>query len=459
MPGWALGTVLWTAASLIRAFAQEAPPTASAGVDATAHAAPPTAEPSTTRTPHFLAHGLQGPDRVRLLAWAEEVYGRIEEFIRQPIPFSPQEPLPLFLQAAPDEPEGALHLEWVEGPSVRQPRLFLRRPDRVDQEDLLETLTQALLMRVVQTRSDDPARSAAVLPAWMSVGVAQNLYPRLRARNRALLAGRARRGETFCAETLLTLNTLPRGRAVEKAACGLLLEWLATTLGFPGLVDSLFNRWAAGASVPPGDVAATLFPGAEQPATALEQAWQEWLKRKLSQPQDWGRLTTEDVQALRAVLTPKAHALAAPLPKDLPPIWPPALLVQHLGEAWVMEEAAALRTQLERLGMGKPPEYTKALAPWKTLYAVLSRPRPASLWSRLVPGAGRRRATRLLRAAEKNLDEFARLMEARRLFLDEAEQALAAERDRPPDAARAEPPDSDGPPRDANKLDSPPGNE
>lgn len=109
---------------------------------------------------------------------------------------------------------------WVDG--MLQQRLILGRGDELDREDALEGLVWLLLNRwPIQRQSGaDRARELATVPDWLSVGVAQNLYAELRARNAATIQTRWREDRLTAWPELVEGEFLPPagGRPRPKPA-------------------------------------------------------------------------------------------------------------------------------------------------------------------------------------------------------------------------------------------------
>lgn len=117
-------------------------------------------------------------------------------------------------------------------------KLIIVNSDRVDQEDVLEGLCWLLLNRYIimkQPRGEDPES----MPDWLSTGLAQHLYPRLRKRNHDAVTALLEESTPVAVEALVSLTYLPYGRWLNKIYLGVFAGWL---LDAPDAVQRL-GKW------------------------------------------------------------------------------------------------------------------------------------------------------------------------------------------------------------------------
>ena len=188
-----------------------------------------------------------GPDPAQNLhfaTWLDRNLNRLEKVVGGTIPFTRGTGLRLVLDPAVQS-SGAGEVKVEKSFRVRNrpfnQELVVSYRGLLDQEDVQEGLTDLLLHRLLSTQKR--ARPSAV-PAWLSVGVAQNLFPDTRIRNRQALLKQWRQGQRISLIDLVMLDALREGRWLEKAAAGEFVNFLKDRLGSSLWRDliSLMNR-------------------------------------------------------------------------------------------------------------------------------------------------------------------------------------------------------------------------
>lgn len=382
----------------------------------------------------FVVKGLPSAEALSLTVACEEAAGRLEELLRQPLPLFHNQPLVISARADAAEPRGRVTRAqgWTDRGLAQQ--LDLVNVERVDQEDLLEALTGLLVNRYLVERQTARRATPADAPAWLSVGLAQNLYASLRARNARLVLQRWTEEQSLSAAGILALRHLPDGRWSEKAFCGVFTDWL---LSFPA-AESPWDRLAP-ALAGPDPVTAPRLAGVllgREDVRELEKHWELWIARQKQVRRIGEADAVDSLGELEARLVvrpaewPELEALG------LPEILTCSQWIDYRGESWMPSLVRRLEVSLGALGFGLDDElrrvrdlyvaYVSALAPRPVpgLFGWLraSRPNEALLRERL-------------RAAEEALAAYKSVRGDRLRFVDEAEAEFG-----PPPAAPEEMP-------------------
>lgn len=397
---------------------------------AAAGAGTPAEESASHTPPHavfsasrrFVVKGLPSADALALALAAEDAAGRLEAFLGKPIPFSRNQPVVLAARAGPAEAPGrAVAVEGWTDRGLTQ-KLDITNVERLDQEDLLEALGGLLVNRYLATRQRPPARRAelAEAPAWLSVGLAQNLYQSLRARNARLALKRWEEDRPLSVSDILALRYLPEGRWSEKAFCGVFVDWLFSAPADPGRWDRLADA-SAESPVLTASVLARVVLQRDDPRE-LEKHWELWLARQ-TQVRRMGESSAADTLAeFEERLTARPGEWPEVRAPDLPETLTMGELIPYRTEPWMPAVVLRLQVGLGTQGFGMDYGLRRVRDLYLAYLSALVPGRPPGLFGWLRPSrSGEVRVRERLRAADEALAAYKEEQRARALFVDEAE--------------------------------------
>jgi hypothetical protein len=322
-------------------------------------------------------------------------------------------PLPVEI-AVTNAPAFRPVFEWrtdARGRTVQ--RLVIGDPERIDQEDLLELFCRLILNEFAAGPAAERGepRGAVTVPDWLSVGVAQNLYPALRTRNGQIVGTLVAQRAVPPFVTLLTWLHLPEGRHNEKAICGLMLQWLLGRSDGAATVKALIKRAAQGAPPTMADVATLMSAGS---AAELEQEWQRWIGRQERIVRRGDETPADQLQKLRQQLIVTGDELRYAGCPDIRPPQTPADLLELRTADWMPTLAAFKAEQLTRTALGKDAEYAAVVTKYCDYLDGLKR--------RMWPYRLRQR----LQRAEKALTKLEKTVALRDAYLTRLEQTRRA---------------------------------
>lgn len=368
---------------------------------------------STTR--RFMVSGFGPAAAADLARWAEEVARRLEGYLG-PIPL--ERGWYLEIKAVPGD--RVLRAQgWVDG--LLQQRLDLGRSEELDQEDALEGLVWLLLNRwpIVRQSIPDRVEHLARVPDWLSVGVAQNLYAELRARNAGVVQERWHTDQLVPWTSLVEQEVLPSGRWAEKAETAFFVNWMVEQrVDF----DALWQSCAEARRLSAEDISRVVFRQLEM--AAVTQEWEVWLAAQqdrkrtvsgldLAQVEEFDRLARLEEPELQAVRAEVAGPLML------------ADLVALRHARWVPALATRRSWQLQLAMMGRSPEWQDVARRYiRFLEGLAGRGQGYSggLFGR---GASARQLLALLEDADQARDRLRADIRARVAYLDQVEQASA----------------------------------
>ncbi len=237
--------------------------------------------------------------RAAVSDWAAGTAARLERAIGDGIPVRGRSYRIALDGSLPAGPAGIARQAYVaDGVFVQV--LFVPDVRTADPEDLLESFCAMLLASWIPEAGD--GRQAIDPPDYFSVGLAQNLHPSLRARNRRVVAGiLAEEGQLPAFARILTWDRLPPGRCREKAISGLALGYILSQPDSAALLRRMAGILARGDPVSAAWIAdATVGPGA---ASRLDADWRAWLLREQERAVDeLGSISSALVDRLRREL-------------------------------------------------------------------------------------------------------------------------------------------------------------
>ncbi|HSA19086.1 MAG TPA: hypothetical protein P5327_11965 [Kiritimatiellia bacterium] len=389
----------------------------------------PAEEPNTNAAPRavfsasrrFAVKGLPSADALALALAAEDAAGRLESFLGQPIPFSRNQPIVLAARSDAAAPGRAVGIQgWTDRGLVQ--KLEITNVERLDQEDLLEALCGLLVNRYLAARQPSSARHAALAeaPAWLSVGLAQNLYPSLRARNGRLALKRWEEGAPLSVSDLLALRFLPAGRWSEKAFCGVFADWLFSSPADPGLWDRMVDALIESPSMAASGLARIVLQ--QDDSREVEKHWELWLARQAQVRRIGERSAADTLAEFEARLTARPGEWPEISARHLPESLTMEELIPYRAEPWLPAVALRLQVGLGTQGFGLDAGLRRVRDLYLAYLSALAPGRPPGLFGWLRSSRpGEARLRELLRAADEALAAYKEEQRDRARFVDAAE--------------------------------------
>jgi len=228
----------------------------------------------------FVVQGGLSGQNLELALWADDILEKIERLTEMPVPFIKGHKLNIVLKENVEKgAERVIRRQHFEEGKLYQ-LIEVKGYQVADQEDLLEAITGLLLNRYVVIEQGYEKRREEIgrVPDWFSVGMAQVLFPELRARNYVLVHQAWSNGILPQLTDYLTEEYLPRGRWVNKAMAGLVFEWLqGSSLEMP--YKQLFRHWGKGKSLGFTELS-RIFPGLKNETDFLK-TWDVWMASRI----------------------------------------------------------------------------------------------------------------------------------------------------------------------------------
>ncbi len=363
--------------------------------------------PVTSATGRFVVSAPDAAKASEYTRWAEGMAERFERFIGVPPGFSRQTPLYIQLLPPGTLAEGVSVSCGLTG-GMRRYGLTINEYVSLDYEELLAAYCRLALMAAANRDGNGPA---AAIPEWLSMGVAQNLDPAARLRNRRLVNGWSPRAERPGAAQVLAWEHLPMRWHRTRALCGMVTAWIGTLKPQGQAWRTVLDRLAAGQRVTPEWVAVSV--AGVPSAVELDRAWSEWLVGQERMVQDLGAVSSVLVEQLRCAADVPAAELSDIVREGQPEVLTPRDLIR-LRRNWSVRLAAELRAQqVQALTIGKAPELVTVGRGYADFFHGLAR------------GASGLRLRWLLARAERQLQSLAEQTSAREAYLDTIERNVA----------------------------------
>ncbi len=345
--------------------------------------APRADAPAVSAMRRFTVSGMATADNVALAASSDDASRRIEQTLGFSIPFTRHELIRILTEVDASLQGGRLikGQGWADRQLLQ--RLMINNPNRVDQEDILEGLCWLLLNRLVIARQDISRRTTMLgeVPDWLAVGVAQNLYPALRARNGGVISRRWMEGERISFGEILEMEYLPDGRWGEKAAAGLAVGWLLAqpraTMVFDALVQSLASGERLGIPV----LVSAL--GGEMTPVRLEKEWDLWVAQQTQVIRRWGGVSPERLTELQEMLTIRAVELGFAVDDGIPVELSLEALIMFRREKWVLPLATLLSLRVRGLGIGEGESFREVVDAYGRFFDLIAKCVSPGLLTRL----------------------------------------------------------------------------
>ena len=325
------------------------------GVDAQPLASPARVLIATSVSGRFIAVGYDSLENGQYLRWAEEMADRMERMSGLPLPGSRQPPLEFRLADGRRPAPGVASRCAVEGGRLVRV-LDVNAHVPIDYEDLLDQFCRLVLIGSAAERRQKAGLPAAeiAVPQWLSTGLAQNLDPACRVRNRKLISGWTPKDDVPALSAVLRWDDVPGGWYRARAVCGMVWAWAGNRKDSPGAYGRIVDRLAQGEPISPEWLAAQVAGTAA--VSEMEGSWREWLRRQDRMVQDMGALSSALLDALKTE-TELSEADMGGFPPALKrPKYTPAELIAKRRASGAVKLAAEEKAQkLRALVIGKAP--------------------------------------------------------------------------------------------------------
>jgi hypothetical protein len=321
-----------------------------------------------SRTQRFVATRRPDGNTLQMIVWMEDVAEMVAEFIGQPLFFRKHEPVRVLFREEPDQPAGAVLAVQDFSEGLLQQRLVLVNETRLDQEDLLNAFVWLLMNRCVIERQSRAQRLAhrGAFPAWVGVGVAQNLYPVVRQRNDRSLYRAWLEGQDVNPLRLEAITMAADATGYEKALAGSMVAWMMSRPGGGQRLAQLADEYRDGERSPSWNWWQWL--GFED-ERAMVEAWDLWIGSRGQLISGRTQADRGDLDALDQALTLAPGMVVVLTGYELESAPTLEDLIHRRSEPWVPGVARFLLMQVETVGMGKPALFREVVE----RYAVFLR--------------------------------------------------------------------------------------
>lgn len=401
--------------------------------------------PVVSTSQRYVFRGFSREDGLKLATWADKVAKRLEADVGLPLPFERSEMVRFSGAIRADSDEGLLLFGqgFIDG--LLQQRITVENPGAVEEEQLLEGFVAVLLYRYALAEFKAAARgpdASVTIPDWFLIGMAQRLRPELRERNLRFIHDAWKRGEGLSAAQVLAIPSLPQDRVVEKAYCGMLVEWLQGNIAATLTWRGLFRELAAGR--PLGlETCSRLVPGV-QTSRDLSKAWDVWLAVQMEGLRDWGRLTFDDLIALKQILL-RATAGYPPGHRGEPLKLEDLVVVRDA--PWMPQLAADAAAELTSFSVGRTPALRAAAQGFIGYFQALGDPSAFGPTFQFTAGGPDVVLRRMLKEARDQVEDLEKEVVLRSHYMNQVQSSATTATNTPsPSApAPAPPPEATAP--------------
>lgn len=360
---------------------------------------------TTSATGRFVASGPDAFFTMTQTRRAEETAAQLERFLGVKFPLRRPEVIEIRLVSGREAAASPALASSIDN-GLLQRAIIINMAASPDPEVIGELLCRALMTGYIRERR----RGGAVgpmpaIPEWLTMGVAQNLDPAVRVRNRNVVMAWRPESAVPRLGDVLRWQTLPEGWPRHRALCGMAVGWLGTfgeaVSPYARIMDRLADtgavtsEWLADELTGRGSVA------------LMEQAWREWMGRQANLIHSFGEVSSDLIEQVRAELP-----LAAPSgPDGGAPLWvTPREAIARRAEPGVSFAAMQKAQRLRAMTLGKAVELVSLGETY------------AQFYERLAAGAWTITLNRTLNRAEASLERLADLTRKREAYLDAVER-------------------------------------
>jgi len=375
----------------------------------------------------FVATGMTTVENMELAAAADQVARKLEQSVGKNLPFSRESIVGISIRRDEKQAHGRVVKAqgWVD--RRLEQKLIITNLEQVDQEDVLEGLCWLLLNRYVMILQSSDARRAkpGAVPDWISVGMAQNLFLSLRARNSEAVVKLWEQQQGLSFAEVVDLEYLPEGRWSEKAFSALAVDWLASQATTPSFWDQVFQRRADRLALSPEWAASNVLRAVS--VRDVEKGWDLWLAHQTEIKREWGTVTDVQIEALRSLFVVRPNQLGVAPGADAPAWMTMGDLLLHRGKPWFDPMVARLELKVRSQGLAQAGEYKTVVDLYAEYLSELTRYPSKSFWYRVFHRRpGDRQLQSQLAEADKALLRLEASVRERDLYMDGAEKTFAA---------------------------------
>ncbi len=328
---------------------------------------------------------------------AEDVLHRLEALGNRPL-IAPSKPLVWVV--LPDSDWGPASVEAVQPANGLPWRITVTGAFEESSEDF-----NAHLARLVLSLWTGFSGASLSRADWLAVGLAENIFPTVKAQNREWVMTLAEEKRLPPLATILTWNRIPDGPMMEKAVCGQAVGWMLSLPEKRDVLGRLLDQLKRGGRLADD----WLFPvlAGDTPEDP------EWLWRAAATKRD---VIAGGIRPLSPVLFRQFHdALQTPVsalglegPSELTSLSPYQLLAVR-GRPGVRQAARLRAEDVQKLAIGSSPELMDVALRYRSVFQGIAGRTPA-FWLR-----------RRLRQADRALRELEDATAARTTWLNRFE--------------------------------------
>lgn len=365
----------------------------------------------------FVVQGFAPTEAPQITSWADDVASKVEAIIKKEIVVRDGQQIKIIARHD-DANRGRVDKAQTYVDDLLQQQIDVINPEKIDQEDILEALVELLMNRYViegQTTSQRKAHLGSV-PEWLSVGLAQNLFPQLRSRNRQGGLARWNHQEKLMWEDLMKLDSMPAGRWGQKMDAALGIQWLLTLHNADAVLRSYIGRLCSGGNVTPEQFATELlkFPT----IVDLEKNWDLWIAQQQDVHDELGEIDQGGIDQLKRLLliNPADYGVVS---SKVPSSLTFAQLVEWRDESWLPRLAERISIKIKFLSIGRPPEYQDVVNRYAVFLDALRGVAPGYSGGLFGHKPSDDQLTELLRQANQAVDDLEKRWAKQREYLDQ----------------------------------------
>jgi len=356
----------------------------------------------------FVIVGTNTTQLIPISRWSDEVAEKAERILRIKMDFRERE-FRIVVDAGDRYQSGRVQHIAGFSKGIFVQKLLIENPEAIDWEEVLEVFCSLLLdgQTVAQAKSSRPeVRRVPAVPAWFSTGLAHNLDPALKSRDRRIVMNWGRAGALPPFSSVVKWHVLPDGRSMEKAISTAAVEWLLSLPDSAKCIEMLFSRLASGDAVS-AEWIATLFPDCRT-VEVLDGIWQARLDGERLVIADTGASSALAVEMLKDQLAIRALELGIPVDTNMSMVIEMKDLVAMKEKDWLPAFCVTKATQIRLSAGAGSPELLDAVEKYCVfLEALKNRRHDAKLLALLAEAdAARQRLETVVMDRKKYVDEI-----------------------------------------------------
>lgn len=267
---------------------------------------------------------------------------------------------------------------------------------QVDWEEAIQSFCFLLLSRHVTDLwlAGNKAESPAPVPDWLAVGLASNLDPALRRRDRRIVLRISKKKQLPSFSEISTWHSLPEGNDSRKSISSSATAWLTAKPTLRKTVEPLTVELAAGRELTVDLIAEKVLK--LDSSAEIDSDWSAWVDDQQSIISPLDGITTDLTSDLKALLVAQPGKSGIPESGALQGRTTFENLVRVKTKRWVNAFCKQKTHELEVFCIGRPSEVVETLEAYRDfLDALAEKQRDGSLLRLLV------RAEAMLRELER----------------------------------------------------------